>query len=230
MRKLILRPELGGPMRETVENLVAPTAAAASSVTTDVAMDWRRALPVLTGSRLTLRELRIEDAQTLYLMLSSHETARFISPPPSNLDGFKRFVEWAIRERERGTYVCFAIVPEGMSTAVGLFQVRALEPSFATAEWGFALGAPYWGSGLFTEGAQLVLQFVFETIGVHRLEARASVTNGRGNGALRKVGAVQEGILRRAFLRHGTYHDQVLWSLLKDEWQARRQEDQPAVH
>lgn len=229
MRTLILRPEVGGSSGETVDNVVAPAAAAASPAT-DVATDWRRALPVLTGARLTLRELRIEDAQTLYLMLSSHDTARFISPPPSNPDGFTRFVEWAIRERERGTYVCFAIVPQGMSTAVGLFQVRALEPSFSTAEWGFALGAPYWGSGLFTEGAQLVLQFVFETIGVHRLEARASVTNGRGNGALRKVGAVQEGILRRAFLRRGVYHDQVLWSLLEDEWQARRHEDQPAVH
>jgi RimJ/RimL family protein N-acetyltransferase len=75
-----------------------------------------------------------------------------------------------------------------------------------------------------------VLPFVFEVLGVHRLEARASVTNGRGNGALRKLGAVQEGVLRRAFLRHGTYHDQVMWSLLRDEWQARREHTGPAVH
>jgi ribosomal-protein-alanine N-acetyltransferase len=223
MRKHTLRPELASSLDSSART-GAPAPAAAEAV------DWRQEVPVLTGSRLTLRELRLEDAQTLYLMMSSHETQRFISPPPSNLEGFKKFVEWAIRERQQGTYVCFAIVPEGMSTAVGLFQVRALEPSFGIAEWGFAIGAPYWGSGLFTEGAQLVLQFVFEVIGVHRLEARASLTNGRGNGALRKVGAVQEGILRRAFLRNGAYHDQVLWALLKDEWQIRRQDDRPAVH
>jgi ribosomal-protein-alanine N-acetyltransferase len=228
MRKLMLRPELAGRVRDAIDRQVSPESLAAPAA--EVGTDWRRTLPVLTGSRLTLRELRVEDAPTLYSMLSPQETSRFISPPPSNLEGFTRFVEWAIRERERGAYVCFAIVPEGLETAVGLFQVRALEPSFATAEWGFALGAPYWGSGLFTEGAQLVLPFVFEVLGVHRLEARASVTNGRGNGALRKLGAVQEGVLRRAFLRHGTYHDQVMWSLLRDEWQARREHTGPAVH
>ncbi|MDE3153994.1 MAG: GNAT family N-acetyltransferase, partial [Acidobacteriota bacterium] len=54
----------------------------------------------------------------------------------------------------------------------------------------------------------------------HRLEARAAVRNGRGNGALRKLGAVQEGVLRRSFLRHGEYLDQVLWTILADEWRA----------
>ena len=48
---------------------------------------------------------------------------------------------------------------------------------------------------------RLVLTFAFDVVGVHRLEARAAVQNGRGNGALRKIGAVQEGILRKSFLR-----------------------------
>ena len=193
-------------------------------------IDWRQSLPVLTGKKLILRELRVDDAPTLFSMLSTNETARFISPPPTTIEGFQRFVEWVIRERERGNYVCFAIVPEGMSNAVGLFQVRALEPGFGTAEWGFALGSPFWGSGPFLEGAALVLDFVFETVGVHRLEARASIVNGRGNGALRKLGAVQEGVLRRSFLRNGEYHDQVLWSVLKEDWFAQQGEPVVLVH
>ena len=217
MRKMALHSEQSQP---------APHVPA---VVTDIA-DWRQSIPVLTGKKLTLRELRVDDAPTLFSMLSTHETARFISPPPTTVDGFQRFVEWAIRERERGSYICFAIVPEGMTSAVGLFQVRALEPSFGTAEWGFALGSPYWGSGLFVEGAQLVLDFVFETVGVHRLEARASIANGRGNGALRKLGAVQEGVLRRSFLRNGEYHDQVLWSVLKEDWFAQKGEPRLLVH
>jgi RimJ/RimL family protein N-acetyltransferase len=48
------------------------------------------------------------------------------------------------------------------------------------------------------------------------------VQNGRGNGALRKVGAVQEGVLRRSFLRNGQYHDQVLYSILAEDWRASR--------
>ena len=185
-----------------------------------VESDWKQALPVLTAETITLRELRMSDAPSLLAMLATEEVARFISPPPTTVEGFERFIAWTQRERESGNYVCFGVVPDGMEHAIGLFQVRQLEPSFATAEWGFAIGSEYWGSGVFVEGARLVLDFAFRVIGVHRLEARAAVKNARGNGALRKVGATQEGLLRRSFLRHGEYLDQALWTILDNDWRA----------
>jgi ribosomal-protein-alanine N-acetyltransferase len=180
--------------------------------------DWRNGLPTLAGSKLTLRDLRLSDAPSLLAMLATEEVSRFISPPPTTVEGFERFIAWTHRERAAGNYVCFAVVPEGTDTAVGLFQVRQLEPGFGTGEWGFAIGSPYWGSGIFLEGARLVVNFAFEIIGVHRLEARAAVQNGRGNGALRKLGAVQEGVLRKSFLRNGEYLDQVLWTIMDEDW------------
>jgi RimJ/RimL family protein N-acetyltransferase len=195
-----------------------------------VTTDWRHMLPVLTGASLTLRELEIGDATALFAMLTTREVARFISPPPTTIDGFERFIEWTHRQREAGHYACFAVVPHGMTTAIGLFQIRSLEPGFATAEWGFAIGSAFWGSGAFMEGAKLVVDFAFDTIGVHRLEARAAVQNGRGNGALRKVGAVQEGTLRRSFLRNGEYLDQALWSILDTDWRKAKAVWGPKVH
>ena len=184
--------------------------------------DWRQSLPVLTGSMVTLRELRLSDAPSLLAMLSTEEVARFISPPPTTVEGFERFIAWTHRERAAGNYVCFAVVPHGMDTAIGIFQVRQLEPGFATAEWGFALGSAFWGTGVFLDGAKLVVDFTFDVVGAHRLEARAAVANGRGNGALRKVGAVQEGVLRKSFLRNGEYLDQTLWTILNDDWRRAR--------
>ena len=183
-----------------------------------VTSDWHRGLPVITSGRVTIRDLRMSDARSLFTMLAGHEVARFISPPPSTVDGFERFIEWTHRRREEGTYVCFAIVPVGYDDAVGIIQVRQMDLSWDTAEWGFAIGAPFWGTGAFLESARLVVDFVFETIGVHRLEARAAVRNGRGNGALSKLGAVREGLLRRSFLRDGEYLDQVLWSVVREDW------------
>ena len=180
--------------------------------------DWRQALPVLTGTTVTLRELRLSDAPTLLAMLATEEVARFISPPPTTVDGFERFIAWTHRERAAGNYVCFGVVPHGMDTAVGIFQIRQLEPGFATAEWGFAIGSAYWGTGVFLDAAKRAVDFAFESIGVHRLEARAAVANGRGNGALRKIGATQEGILRKSFLRNGQYLDQTLWTILDEDW------------
>ena len=183
-----------------------------------ITSDWRTGLPCLTGNLVNLREMRASDAPALFAALSSEQVSKFISPPPATVEGFGRFINWAIRQRQAGQYVCFAVVPHGTDTAVGIFQVRSLEPAFGTAEWGFALAPECWGTGIFVDGAKLVVDFAFEGLGVHRLEARAAIKNGRGNGALRKLGAVQEGVLRRSFLRNGEYLDQALWTILQDEW------------
>jgi RimJ/RimL family protein N-acetyltransferase len=205
------------PYRQELDMVSSSVAVLEPTVTTS---DWQAGLPTLGGAKVVLRELRESDAQSLFTLLTTDEVARFISPPPTTVEGFEKFIAWTIRQRAAGTYVCFAITLKGFDTAIGIFQVRQLEPSFGTAEWGFALGSAFWGTGVFTEGAELVLDFVFEALGVHRLEARAAVLNGRGNGALLKVGAVQEAVLRKSFLRDGQYLDQVLYAIVADDWRA----------
>ena len=53
------------------------------------------------------------------------------------------------RERAAGRYACFAVVPPGYDVAVGIFQVRQLDPAFTTGEWGACLGSQFWGTGVF---------------------------------------------------------------------------------
>ena len=191
---------------------------------------WQRALPVIEGRAVTLRELRPSDARSLFARLSTEEVSRFISPPPTTVSGFERFIAWTHRQREAGDYICYGIVPRGMDVAVGLIQVRRLDPEFSTAEWGFALGSQFWGTGLFIEAAHLVVDFVFDVLRAHRLEARAALRNGRGNGVLRKLGAVQEGILRRSLLRNGEHLDQALWTILAADWHAIQTPCSAVVH
>ena len=217
MEKMPYQPELDR----------ATTMASATSAATTTG--WRASLPVLAGSTFTLRELRLDDAATLLAMLTTEEVSRFISPPPTTVEGFERFIAWTHRERLTGGYICFGIVPQGLEHAIGLFQLRSLEPGFASCEWGFAMGSSFWGTGVFAEGARLVVNFAVDVVGTKRLEARAAVANGRGNGALRKIGAVQEGVLRRSFLHHGQHHDQVLWSILAEDWRLQRLPLQPAI-
>src|SRR4030081_2599564 len=190
------------PYREDMQTFVVPSTANAI-----VNSDWRDSLPMLAGATVTLRELRASDAPSLFAMLTTEEVSRFISPPPATVQGFERFIGWAMRQRLMGTYACFAVTLAGTDEAIGIFQLRELDPGFGTAEWGFAIGSPYWGSGVFSEGAALMAAFAFDVVRVHRLEARAAVKNGRGNGALRKIGAVQESVLRQSLLKDGEYTD-----------------------
>jgi [ribosomal protein S5]-alanine N-acetyltransferase len=223
MEKMPFQVELDMVMNTSEITVQTP----ASSV---VSSDWRKQLPVLAGRQVTLRELRLTDAQSLFALLTTQEVSRFISPPPSTVEGFERFISWTHRQRAAGTYACFAVTLKGFDTAIGIFQVRETEPGFGTAEWGFAIGSAFWGSGIFTEGAELVLDFAFDTIGVHRLEARAAIRNGRGNRALQKLGAVQEGVLRKSFLKNGEFLDQALYAMVEDDWRASREANRSVSH
>jgi RimJ/RimL family protein N-acetyltransferase len=165
-------------------------------------------------------------------VLTDPEVTRFMSPPPATVERFAGFIEWSRREREAGRYLAFALVPHAQAAPVGVLQLRQLEPEFRTAEWGVAMAPQYWGAGLFLDAARLLLDFAFTELGVHRLEARAALANGRSQAAMRKLGAVQEGVLRRSLTTaDGQRLDQVLWSLLDEDWrQLTAQPDILLVH
>ncbi len=186
--------------------------------------EWWHCLPELVSPQVRLRELRPTDARAMAAAIGSPKVCEHLSPGPTSLAETEAFIAWARGAQTAGRYICFGVVPQGMTEPVGMFQIWPLEPSFRTAEWGFALRPASWGTGLFEASARLVMQFGFETLGVVRLEARASVDNARGNRALQKLGAVPEGVLRKCFVAKGEYRDHVMWSMLVDDWRRERAE------
>jgi RimJ/RimL family protein N-acetyltransferase len=202
----------------STRNIDTPTIAASAEACDAGRSNWRQAFPLLAGEGVTLRALRASDAPTLLAMLTTEEVARFISPPPSTVEGFENFIAWTHRQLTEGRYICFGIVPAGHTDAVGLIQVRALDKGFGLAEWGFAIGSEFWGTGIFQASARAVLDFVFAELPVYRLEARAVTENGRGNGALKKMGASCEAVLRQSLRLGATRMDQMLWSIDRQDW------------
>lgn len=183
--------------------------------------NWRNLPPVLKGLGVTLREVETGDASALLALLSHDEIAQVIAPPPRSVAELQSQVEGARLERLDGRGICFAVLPERRQESVGLFRLRELERGFGSAEWEFVIAPEFWGGGLFFTAAPLVVDFAFDVLGVHRLEARAAVHNGRGNGALRKIGAVQEGVLRRSLQQEQGWVDQSLWTLIAEDWRQR---------
>ena len=182
--------------------------------------EWRRQLPELVSGAVRLRGLRRSDAPSLTEAMGCTRVGKHLSPGPTSVAETEKFIAWTGHARMRGCHICFGVIPRRLNAAVGVFQLWSLEPSFHTAEWGFALGHRFWGTGLFEAGARLVTAFAFKTLGVVRLEARAALDNVRGNGALKKIGAVPEGVLRKCCLSNGEYRDHMMWSILADDWHA----------
>lgn len=197
----------------------AITVAPASGVPGLAASDGRpmRDRGRLSAPAVSIRELEPGDARSLSSLLTTEPVTRFIYPPPTSVEGFTRFIEWTRREQNAGRQITFAIVPAGHESAVGIIQVRRCGADFSRAEWGFVLAERYWGTGLFMASAGIVLRFLFECVGVRRLEARSVALNGRGNGVLEKLGATREGRLRRAFCKNDKYLDEVLWTITDPE-------------
>lgn len=199
--------------------------------------EWRFALPLLAGSTVVLREADVADAAAILDLLSIADASRFGLEPPVTHEAVFGFIDRLQRERKAGIGFAYAIVARPADAradiarpVVGLFRVRQLDPGFEAAEWECTLVPSARGTGAFGEAVRMVGALVFDAIGAHRLEARALLHDGRANGALRKIGAVQEGILRRAVFRAGEYQDQVLWSLLKEDWTDRLIPSSPRVH
>jgi len=191
---------------------------------------WRTELPSLTGRVVSLREPVTHDLGPLVDLLSLGDATRFGVDEPVSEVGVQDLIERFARERASGLAFTYVITLATARTIVGLVQVRQLDPSFEAAEWECTIAPSSRGSGIFLEAARLVGSFAFGTIGTHRLEARVLMQNGRANGALRKLGAVQEGILRRSVRRAGEYFDQVLWSLLKEDFGDHWVSTAPRVH
>src|SRR5688572_9550209 len=113
---------------------------------------WTDRLPVLRGDLTTLREVAASDVHTLFTLFSDPAVTAYMAPPPPTLAKFAGFVEWSHLQRAQGQSGCFGIVPDGMTAAVGILQVR-LAPASPEAEWGFVLSSHFWSTGVFADAA-----------------------------------------------------------------------------
>src|SRR5262249_33777835 len=112
--------------------------------------------------------------------------------------------------------ITFNDEPNRMIGALGVHW--ASQPN-GTMEMGYAIGEPYWGRGLVVEAAAEVMRFVFTEYAVERLQARGFVGNDSSERVLQKLGSTGEGVLRSLISRRGAWHDLVIYSLLREEWE-----------
>jgi len=191
---------------------------------------WRAALPTLTARLVTLREPTASDLRPLMDLLLLADASRFGIDEPVSEVSVQQLLDRISRDREAGVAFTFLVTISSSRAVAGLLQARQIDLSWESAEWECTLAPSWRGTGAFLETARLVGSFAFGTVGVHRLESRVLLQNGRANGALRKLGAVQEGVLRESVRRGSAYLDQVLWSVLKEDWGEHWVSTAPRVH
>lgn len=88
--------------------------------------------------------------------------------------------------------------------------------------FGIALLPEFRGRGYGTEAQRQLVDYLFENTSAHRVQSDTAVDNPAEQRSLRKIGMLEEGTVRQAEFRDGTYHDHTLFSILRPEWEAQR--------
>lgn len=175
----------------------------------------------LETERLALREFTAGDWPT---MLMQHQDPCYRTHYPDGQvseHNLRRlldmFLTWQQEEpRYRWQLV---ITLRGSDALIGNCGIRLQAPGAGVAEMGYGLAVEHWRQGYASEAARRMLRFAFEELDVHRVGARVVETNARSLAVLRRLGFVPEGRLREHEHIGDAWRDDLLFGLLRHEWE-----------
>jgi len=181
------------------------------------------ALPVtLEGSVVRLEPLRREHQQLFWDAAkdSLEEIFRWIPYAMKTPEDFLRLVDKAFQEQERGESVVFATVERSSGRVIGSTRFMNIDRANRRVEIGSTWIAPAWQrTAVNTEAKYLMLRHAFEIWGCFRVELKTDALNDKSRNAILRIGAKEEGTLRRHVVTwNGRVRDSVYFSILDNEW------------
>ena len=180
-------------------------------------------LPVtLEGSVVRLEPLRREHADLFWEIAKNDvdDIFRWIPYSMQSRQDFERVIDKAFEEQERGESVVFATVERSSGRTIGSTRFMNIDRINRRVEIGSTWIAPAWQrTGANTEAKYLMLQHAFEVWNCMRVELKTDALNQKSRNAILRIGAKEEGTLRRHLITWtGRVRDTVYFSILDDEW------------
>ena len=148
--------------------------------------------------RLILRRYRIEDADDMFSNWASDpEVTKFLTWPTHSSVDVTRFVlnDWISRYGDGG-FFNWAIEWKETGRVIGNIAVTVLHDETEAAELGYCMSRAFWGRGIMPEALRAVMDYLFDTVGLNRVEAAHDVNNPKSGRAMEKAGLKLEGIHR----------------------------------
>lgn len=139
---------------------------------------------------------------------------------PETRDAVRAWLDAALLRRDEGRDLPFAIVWRESGKAIGSTRLLDVSPAYRHAEIGWSwLSSAHWRTAANTESKYLLLRHAFETWGCIRVQLKTDLRNERSQRAIERLGAVREGVLRKAVIvKDGYQRSSVYYSIIDDEW------------
>ena len=177
---------------------------------------------ILKTERLILRRFTVDDADDMYRNLCSDSRVnKFLT-----WDLHKSIVETVelmrvfVERYENPARYCWAIVLKDTNEVIGTIAAPTVKERTETVEVTYAIAFSYWGKGIAAEALKAVISYLFDEVGVNRIEAGHDSNNPNSGKVMVKVGMKREGVLRQAGRNNQGLFDLVMYSLLRSDYKS----------
>jgi N-acetyltransferase len=190
--------------------------------------DYQRFFPdgfTLETPRILLRLIQPEDKETLFSLARDKALWTYFTKDLSDNTVFNSWMDKLFKEREQEIRMPLTIIDKHTHEICGSVNLTNISFYNQRLEIGsFWLGTGFLGTGLNTQTNFALLSYAFEAMKMERVEVRVDNGNERAKAACLKIGMKPEGVLRSHLLVHtGQRRDTLVLSIIRDEWQERKE-------
>lgn len=180
-------------------------------------------IPELSTPRLILRRMRPGDEQDMYDYARRSDVTRYLlwSPHP-DIYYTRDYLRYLSTRYATGSFYDWGVVCKDGGHLIGTCGFTSFDAQHDAGEIGYVLHPEYWGQGYATEAVERVVRFGFDTLGLHRIEARFIEGNTASLRVMEKVGMQFEGYRREAMMIKGKYRTIGYCSMLRQEYESNR--------
>lgn len=178
----------------------------------------------LQTNRLVFREVSTDDISNIHQLHSLPETDEFntLGIPASIQDTEIIISDWLAGQNAKPqTSYTFCLDLVGTKEFIGLIALNIGKPKYQSAEVWYKIDSKYWGKGYATEALTMLLNFSFNVLKLHRIEAGCAVENIASVKVLEKIGMTREGMKRKKLPIRGDWKDNYFYAILDEDFCAK---------
>ena len=178
-------------------------------------------VPVLETERCILRKIVLDDVHDIFEVASDDSVTQYLPwETATTLEDAKNRIEHYMSAIEEQTILTWGIVNKSNNQLIGICLMFNFSLTHFRAEIGYALGSKWWRKGFMLEATSKVIDYAFNNMGFHSLEALIAPENVGSQRLLEKLGFIQEGYFRENYYDKDidAFTDTAVFSLLKSTW------------
>ena len=173
--------------------------------------------PELKTERLLLRRLTANDANEIFFLRSNEDVLRFLGKEPTkSIAEAEEFIAKINKSVDENESILWGIaLLSDPSKIIGTICLWNLKPENYRGEIGYVLHPAHWRKGIMKEAINCVVDYGFDIVKLHSIEAMLTPANIASSAVLESTGFVKEGHLKESFYFRGEFEDAMIYSRLK---------------